>query len=55
MFQGKNASSLDMKIVVEVKTINADTNVVNVNVAIRSKIIEDRCSKKEDQGRIKVL
>jgi hypothetical protein len=36
MFQGKNASSLEVKVIVEIKTINVD-----VNVAIRSKIIED--------------
>jgi hypothetical protein len=48
MFQGKNASSLDRKIVVEVKTIIVDMNVVNVNVATRSKIIKDQCSKKEN-------
>jgi hypothetical protein len=48
MFQGKNASSLDKKIVVEVKTIIADMNVVNVNVATRSKIIKDQCPKKEN-------
>jgi hypothetical protein len=36
MFQGENASSLEVKVIVEVKTINVD-----VNVAIRSKIIKD--------------
>jgi len=36
MFQGENASSLDVKTIVEVKIINVD-----VNVATRSKIIED--------------
>jgi hypothetical protein len=37
MFQGKNASSLEVKVIVEVKKIN----VVDVNVAIKSKIIKD--------------
>jgi hypothetical protein len=41
MFQGKNASSLKVKVIVEVKTINLDVNVVNVNVVTISKIIED--------------
>lgn len=36
MFQGENASSLEVKLIVEVKTINVDVNVV-----IRSKIIKD--------------
>jgi hypothetical protein len=49
MFQGENASSLNMKIVAKVKTITTDMNVVNVNVAIRSKIIEDWCSRTKEE------
>jgi hypothetical protein len=41
MFQGKNASSLKVKMTIEVKIINVDVNVINVNVVTRSKIIED--------------
>jgi hypothetical protein len=41
MFKGKIASSLDGKTIVEVKTIIMNMNVIDVNVATRSKIIED--------------
>jgi hypothetical protein len=39
MFQGKNVSTLDGKVVANVKTIIVKVNVVNVNVVARSKII----------------
>jgi len=38
MFQGKNASNLEGKAVAEVKTITTNVNVINVNVATRSRI-----------------
>jgi hypothetical protein len=41
MFQGKNASSSEGKTIAEIKTIIANVNVVDVNVATISKIIED--------------
>jgi hypothetical protein len=41
MFQGKNASSLEGKAIVEIKTIITNVNVVDVNVATITKIIED--------------
>jgi hypothetical protein len=42
MFQGKNASSLERKMVVEIKTIAIYVNVVDVNVATRSIITKDQ-------------
>ncbi len=42
MFQGKNASSSEGKAIVEIKTIIANVNVIDVNVAKISKIIEDQ-------------
>ncbi len=42
MFQGKNASSSEGKTIAEIKTIIANVNVVDVNVATISKIIEDQ-------------
>jgi hypothetical protein len=38
MFQGKNASSSKGKAIAEVKIVTANVNVVNINVAKRSKI-----------------
>jgi hypothetical protein len=38
MFQGKNASNLEGKAIAEVKTITTYVNVINVNVATRSRI-----------------
>jgi hypothetical protein len=55
MFRGKNASSLDGKITTKVKIIIADVNLVDVNVVTRSKIIKDQCSRRENQGKIKIL
>jgi hypothetical protein len=42
MFQGKNASSLEGKMVVEVKIVTIDVNVVDVNLVTRSIIIKDQ-------------
>ncbi len=36
MFQGKNASSLEKKAIVKVKTIIVDVHVVDINVVIIS-------------------
>jgi hypothetical protein len=55
MFQGKNVSSSKGKTTVEVKTIIANVNVINVNVVVQVKSQKTRCFKKENQGRIKVL
>jgi hypothetical protein len=41
MFQGKNASSSEGKSIVEIKTIIANVNVIDVNVVTISKIIKD--------------
>jgi hypothetical protein len=41
MFQGKNASTLDGKMVVDVKTIDVEMNVVDVNVATISIITKE--------------
>jgi hypothetical protein len=41
MFQGKNASSLKGKVVIKVKTITINVNVVDVNVVTRSRITKD--------------
>ncbi len=38
IFQGKNASSLKRKAVVNIKTITVDVNVVDINVTTRRKI-----------------
>jgi len=40
MFQGKNASNLEGKAIVEVKTITTNVNVIDVNVVTRSRIIK---------------
>jgi hypothetical protein len=40
MFQGKNAETIGGKSVINVKTITTIVNVVDVNVATKSKIIE---------------
>jgi hypothetical protein len=42
MFQGKNASSSEGKSIVEIKTIIANVNVIDVNVVTISKIIKDQ-------------
>ncbi len=42
MFQVKNASSSKGKIIVEVKTIIANVNVVDVNLTTRSRITKDQ-------------
>jgi hypothetical protein len=42
MFQGKNASSLEGKMVVEVKIVTIDVNVVDINVVTRSIFIKDQ-------------
>jgi hypothetical protein len=42
IFQGKNASTLDGKVVANVKTITTNVNVVYANVATKSKIIEEQ-------------
>jgi hypothetical protein len=41
MFQGKNASSSKGKVIVEVKTVTTNVNLVDVNVVTRSIIIKD--------------
>jgi hypothetical protein len=41
MFQGKNAPSLDGKVVDDVKLVTMDINVVDVNVVTRNRIIEE--------------
>jgi hypothetical protein len=41
MFQRKNAPSLDGKVVVDVKIVTININVVDVNVATKSRIIEE--------------
>jgi hypothetical protein len=40
MFQRKNASNSEGKAIVEVETINANVNSIDVNVTTRSRIIE---------------
>jgi hypothetical protein len=42
MFQEKNASNLEGKMVVEVKIVTTNVNVVDINVVTRSIIIEDQ-------------
>jgi hypothetical protein len=42
IFQGKNASTLDGKVVVNVKIITANVNVVDANVVTKIKIIEEQ-------------
>jgi hypothetical protein len=39
MFQGENASTLDGKVVINVKIVIVEVNVVDVNVANKNKII----------------
>jgi hypothetical protein len=41
MFQKKNAPSLDGKVVANVKIFITDINVVDVNIATKSRIIEE--------------
>jgi hypothetical protein len=41
MFQGKNASNSEWKVIVKVKIIITNVNVIDVNVVARSKIIEE--------------
>jgi hypothetical protein len=41
MFQGKNASNLDKKMVSKVNIIIVNVNVIDVNVAIRSRITKE--------------
>jgi hypothetical protein len=41
MFQGKNVSTLNGKVVANVKTIIVKANVMNVNVVTKSKIIDE--------------
>ncbi len=55
MFQWKNASSSNGKVVAKVKTITIDVNVVDVNVVARNKITKNRCSMRENHNRTKVL
>ncbi len=55
MFQGKNESNLEGKVVVEVKTLTVDVNVINVNVVQEAKSQKNKCSKRKNKGRIKVL
>ncbi len=55
MFQGKNVSTLDGKAIINVKTVIVEVNVVGVNVATRSRIIESKCSKNENQGKTNLL
>jgi len=42
MFQGKNASTIDGKSVINVETITAIVNVVDVNAATKNMIIEEQ-------------
>ncbi len=42
MFQKKNAPSLDGKVVANVKIFITDINVVDVNIATKSRIIEEQ-------------
>ncbi len=42
MFQRKNASNLERKMVVEVKIVIAYVNVVDINVVTRKRIAEDQ-------------
>jgi hypothetical protein len=42
MFQGKSASTIDGKSVINVKIIIIIMNVVDVNVATKSRIIEEQ-------------
>jgi hypothetical protein len=46
MFQEKNASTLDGKVVFDVKTINVKMNVMDVNVATKSIITKELTMKK---------
>jgi hypothetical protein len=48
MFQGKNASSLRGKAIIKVKTTTTYVNVIDINVATRSKIIEDHVFKEKE-------
>jgi hypothetical protein len=41
MFQGKNASNLDKKMASKVNIIIVNVNVIDVNVAIRSRITKE--------------
>jgi hypothetical protein len=41
MFQGENASSLERKMIIKVKTITIDVNVIDINVATKRKITKD--------------
>jgi hypothetical protein len=41
MFQGKNASNLDKKMVSKVNIIIVNVNVIDVNVVIRSRITKE--------------
>ncbi len=42
MFQGENASSLERKMIIKVKTITIDVNVIDINVATKRKITKDQ-------------
>jgi hypothetical protein len=42
MFQGKNASTTDGKLVINVKIIITIVNIVDPNVATKSRIIEEQ-------------
>jgi hypothetical protein len=53
MFQWKNASSSKGKVVVDVKIVTVDANVVDVNVVIRSRITKDQMFQEKELRRNK--
>jgi hypothetical protein len=55
MFQGKNASSSKGKSIVEIKTIIANVNVIDVNVVTISKIIKDQVFEEREPRKNKIF
>jgi hypothetical protein len=48
IFQGKIASGLEGKVIVKVKTIILDVNVIHINITTRRKVTKDQVFQKKE-------